>query len=158
VLSVGLGCDQATKQIARVHLEHAAPISLFYGIVELRYVENPGAFLSLGASLPEGVRRVFFQLGVPAALLALCIGMLRGALLSRRGGVGLALVMSGGFGNWLDRLFHDGAVTDFLRLGIGPIHTGIFNVADVAILAGAALLVFGMGPSGDPVPEPAEDG
>jgi signal peptidase II len=34
-------------------------------------------------------------------------------------------------------------VTDFINVGIGPLRTGIFNVADVAIMLGAALVAFG---------------
>ncbi len=34
-----------------------------------------------------------------------------------------------------------GSVIDFLNIGIGPVRTGIFNVADVAIMVGIALLL-----------------
>ena len=34
-----------------------------------------------------------------------------------------------------------GFVVDFLNVGVGPVRTGIFNVADVAIMAGAALML-----------------
>jgi signal peptidase II len=34
-----------------------------------------------------------------------------------------------------------GTVIDFLNIGIGPVRTGIFNVADVAIMAGIGLLI-----------------
>ena len=49
--------------------------------------------------------------------------------------------MGGGLGNWLDRVMHDGAVTDFVSLGLGGLRTGIFNVADLAVVAGTLLLV-----------------
>ena len=52
----------------------------------------------------------------------------------------VALLLAGGIGNLLDRLFHGGLVIDFLNMGIGPLRTGIFNVADMAIMAGFALL------------------
>ena len=47
-----------------------------------------------------------------------------------------------GSGNLIDRILHDGTVVDFLNFGIGSLRTGIFNVADVAIMGGAALLIF----------------
>jgi signal peptidase II len=53
----------------------------------------------------------------------------------------LALLCGGGLANWLDRLLNGGAVTDFVSFGVGWLRTGIFNVADVAIMAGAALLL-----------------
>ena len=53
----------------------------------------------------------------------------------------LALILAGGLGNQIDRLLFQGGVTDFLFLTLGPLHTGIFNVADMAIMAGALLLL-----------------
>jgi signal peptidase II len=54
--------------------------------------------------------------------------------------VGLALVCSGGVSNLIDRLAH-GTVIDFLNVGLGPVRTGIFNVADMAVLAGIAVFL-----------------
>ncbi len=52
-----------------------------------------------------------------------------------------SLVLSGGIGNLLDRLLHDGRVIDFMNVGIGSLRTGIFNVADVCIMIGISLVV-----------------
>lgn len=51
-------------------------------------------------------------------------------------------MLSGGLGNLLDRIMNDGRVIDFMNLGIGPLRTGIFNVADVCITIGVVLLIF----------------
>jgi signal peptidase II len=56
--------------------------------------------------------------------------------------VALALVAGGGISNLIDRLLYNGRVTDFLNVGIGSLRTGIFNVADMAIMAGALLLLW----------------
>jgi len=53
----------------------------------------------------------------------------------------LCLFAAGGASNWADRLVR-GSVVDFLNVGFGPVRTGIFNVADVAVMAGACLLLF----------------
>ena len=42
--------------------------------------------------------------------------------------------------NLLDRITY-GKVIDFMNLGLGPVRTGIFNVADMAIMLGAAIVV-----------------
>jgi signal peptidase II len=42
--------------------------------------------------------------------------------------------------NWLDRLA-SGRVVDFINIGFGPLRTGIFNVADVAIMFGSGLVI-----------------
>ena len=44
-----VGCDQATKTIAKATLPASGPVSLLHNTMTLVYVENPGAFLSLGA-------------------------------------------------------------------------------------------------------------
>jgi hypothetical protein len=51
-----------------------------------------------------------------------------------------ALIASGGFSNWIDRARFDGVVVDFMNMGLGPVRTGVFNVADIAILVGIGLL------------------
>lgn len=56
--------------------------------------------------------------------------------------VALSLICGGGIGNVLDRWICGGYVRDFLNLGIGPVRTGIFNVADAAMMAGCVLALF----------------
>ena len=55
--------------------------------------------------------------------------------------VGSALIASGGISNWIDRVRDSGVVVDFLNVGVGTLRTGIFNVADLAIVAGLAVLL-----------------
>jgi signal peptidase II len=52
----------------------------------------------------------------------------------------VALFVAGGASNLLDRILY-GTVIDFMNVGIGPLRTGIFNVADMAIMLGAGILV-----------------
>lgn len=136
-----LGCDQLTKDLARQHLAGAPPSWFAMGTVELTFAENAGGFLSLGAALPPLVRKAIFVTAVPIALALLCGSVLRQPGLARVDALAVALVAGGGLGNWIDRVWQQGVVTDFLRVEVGPLRTGIFNVADVAIMAGVALLV-----------------
>ena len=53
--------------------------------------------------------------------------------------LGLALFWAGGASNLLDRLAF-GKVVDFINVGVGPVRTGIFNVADIAIMLGVSIL------------------
>lgn len=52
----------------------------------------------------------------------------------------MALFVAGGSSNLLDRLTR-GSVIDFMNVGLGPLRTGIFNVADMAIMLGAGLVM-----------------
>jgi signal peptidase II len=70
------------------------------------------------------------------------IGMIAIAIRERLQGLallGATLFVAGGASNWIDRLAN-GRVVDFLNVGVGPVRTGIFNVADVALMGGGALL------------------
>lgn len=154
VLLFAAGCDQATKRIAIERLAGAPPVSLAGDVVRLELAANPGGFLSMGAQLPDAVRRVVFVVLVPALVLLVCALVWRAGTPAAGTMAGLGLVAGGGIGNWLDRLLRDGLVTDFLSLGVGPLRTGIFNVADVAVLLGVALLLFARS---DPRSEPASE-
>jgi signal peptidase II len=139
-----VGCDQMSKSAARVLLASGDAQSFLGDSLRLQLVENPGSFLSLGASLPEHFRFALFT----AAVAALLIGLVAASLFARRlqpwRVVALALVAGGGISNLIDRLLYNGRVTDFLNVGIGGVRTGIFNVADMAIMAGALLLLWKM--------------
>lgn len=138
-----IGCDHVAKRVAIAKLRGTPARSLLDGVVRLHYAENPGAFLSLGAELPAAVRWAVFTLG--GGLLLVALG---GLVLTRREtgwteSVAVALIVGGGLANLLDRVLRDGRVVDFVQLVFGPLHTGIFNLADVALTAGALLLLAG---------------
>lgn len=130
--------DQSTKVAARAALRHRAPLQ--YGVLTLLYAENPGAFLSLGAGLPRAARRVIFDGLVTIGLAAAVWFLFTGRVAGRGDDVALALIVGGGIGNLIDRIRFSGYVTDFLYLRAGPLHTGVFNIADMAITGGVLWL------------------
>jgi signal peptidase II len=136
-----VGCDQVSKSAARSLLASGVTESFFAGALRLQLVENPGSFLSLGASLPEPVRFILFIGAVGLLVLAILYAALFAKRLDQGRSIALALLAGGGLSNLLDRLIYAGRVTDFLNIGIGVLRTGIFNLADMAIIAGATLLV-----------------
>lgn len=136
-----VGCDQATKTAAKALLPQSGALTMLDNTITLVYTENAGAFLSLGASWPEEVRFALFTVASGLVLVVACTWLLRAPRGSHCQQLGLALLVAGGVGNLIDRLTHHGRVVDFIHLAVGPIHTGIFNVADVAITGGVLLLV-----------------
>ena len=140
ILMASAGCDQALKQVARTTLAGSPAISLVADAVRFELVSNPGSFLGLGAGLPPGLRGLIFLALVPLGLAVLCAVLLRRGLDFKHQLVGLALVAGGGLGNWLDRMLHGGAVTDFVSVGLGPVRIGVFNLADLAVILGAILV------------------
>ena len=134
-----IGCDGVTKHVASSALAGSPAVSLLADTVRLEYAENVGGFLGLGSEWPPVVRAAVFGVGNLLVLLALGAVTLR---LERSGPalVGVALFVAGGLSNVIDRL-GDGRVIDFLNVGFGPLRTGIFNVADMAIMLGAILIL-----------------
>lgn len=151
VTTLVVALDQLTKTVARAYLAPRPSISLLGNVVRLTHSENVGAFLGLGAALPPAARTLI--LGVFAALLLVAVTAYLFAApgLAQLDVVAASLLVAGGMGNLIDRALRGGRVTDFISVGIGPLRTGIFNVADVAIVVGvgwvlASLVIGGRDP------------
>jgi len=135
-----IGCDQETKRLAVESLRDARPIDLLFGTIRLLYAENTGAWGSLGAGWFPALKSIVFILLPCLALLALLIHTLRTTDRRFTTTLACALLIGGGLGNIIDRI-RSGYVVDFIYMGIGPIGTNIFNIADVAVVAGVLLLL-----------------
>ena len=135
-----IGCDRVTKHMATTMLAGKPTQSLLADTVRFVYAENEGGFLGLGSELPSIVRTGLFTLAAGLMLLVLTGVLFRSRWPLWRT-VGLTLFVAGGASNWIDRLV-GGSVVDFLNIGIGWLRTGIFNLADVAILLGVAIFLF----------------
>ena len=138
LIACSVGCDQATKAIANAAIGSGPSLSYFGDTVRLTYAENTGGFLSVGSNLPPAIRSWIFGLVPALVVLGLMVPLLRSQSLRRGEAIALALIVSGALGNLIDRLML-GAVRDFLNVGIGPLRTGIFNVADVSVMMGVVL-------------------
>jgi signal peptidase II len=133
-----VGCDQQTKSLATTNLRGHEATSLFADTVRLDYTENSGSFLGLGASLPAEWRTAIFSVGCTLGVVGLLIYVLFVPRSTPLQVLALALICAGGMGNLIDRWLC-GYVRDFLNIGIGPVRTGIFNVADATLMAGSLL-------------------
>jgi len=141
VVLTSVGCDQTAKFVAKKALEFSLPISLLGDFVRLQYVENPGILLSIGSDLPEGVRFWLFSVVAGIGSFGIFAYVLLNPKLTPRQVVAWSLLCSGGLGNLIDRIFRDGIVIDFVSVGIGEFRTAVFNVADVAVFTGVALVI-----------------
>ena len=139
LLAATAGCDRVTKHLAVTTLAGHDTHSYLADTVRLGYHENSGGFLSAGAQWSPRTRAVVFQLANGAFLFATMLVAMRYKW-SRLATIGLIMFVAGGLSNLIDRVAI-GGVIDFMNIGIGSFRTGIFNVADVAIMAGVALLL-----------------
>jgi signal peptidase II len=131
-----VGCDHASKRAAEANLAGRPPATVVPGVLDLRYAENPGIAFNLERFVPEPAR-------APALVIAAVVMLaVVGRTWVRRRGLGpgeilaWSMIAAGAVGNLVDRLAH-GHVVDFIHVHRWP----VFNVADVAIVAGAALLL-----------------
>lgn len=135
IVGVVIGVDQLTKVWAESRLGDGEVIPVLGELLQLRLVYNPGAALSIANGQTWLI--TIFVIGISIAIIRL-IPRLR----SRWWLSAMGLVLAGGIGNLIDRLFRDpgfgrGEVIDFID------YAGFFvgNVADIAIVGGAAIAI-----------------
>lgn len=144
ILGVTIVLDQITKTIAVNTLKFSPAIPFWGDFFVLRYAENTGAMLGFGSELPGYLRFWLLTVAVGLLLAVLLVYIFWNLNLTRVQTVALTLIAGGGVSNFIDRLLNDGRVVDFMHMGFGDLRTGIFNVADVFIMSGLALmLIFG---------------
>jgi signal peptidase II len=140
VTLASIAVDQVTKVFATDAFKGKPTLTYLGDTFRFQYATNDGAFLSLGGNLPPQARFWLLTVGVGALLLAITVHALRNPI-DATNLSGYALIVSGGFSNWIDRARFGGVVVDFMNMGIGSLRTGVFNVADLAILAGIGVLL-----------------
>lgn len=133
--------DQATKAVFKQILTPGEVVSFLSGSLLVLPTYNHGAFLSLGAGMSDATRNIVFVYGVLAILVGLFGWLLRSSRLGRTEVIAIACILGGGLSNLFDRCVYDGRVFDFLNVGIGQLRTGVFNVADIGIMLGVALIL-----------------
>ena len=140
VILINVGCDQVSKNLVRNSLEYHEHIPLVEDHVMLTKVENSGAFLSLGDTLPPVTKQILLFLLPSAALLIMFFWLMLHIDMQKRTLFALSCIIGGGAGNIYDRIVY-GSVTDFLYIHYGLFKTGIFNAADVSIMFGTFFLI-----------------
>jgi signal peptidase II len=109
------------------------------------YAENPGAFLGMGGGWSASTRFYVFGVFVLLGLAAMLWSILKNKI-SQSEIYAYSFILAGGIGNVIDRLTHEsGHVIDFLFIDLkfAPFaRTGVFNIADMAIVLGVFIIFF----------------
>ena len=143
IILCNIGCDQLSKHIVRKEVAYNDVIKIGLDNITLTKVENTGAFLSIGSVLPYYARLITLII-LPCLVLAGCMYyILKYRSLSRLFVIGIAFVIGGGIGNLYDRIAF-GSVTDFLHIDFVIFQTGVFNAADLSIMAGMVMILISM--------------
>jgi signal peptidase II len=129
--------DQITKITMTRLLSYGEfrPVTSFFNLV-LAY--NKGAAFSFLAT--EGGWQRYFFTAIAIAAVGFIIYLLKRHAGQRLFCWALALILGGAIGNLIDRVLY-GHVIDFLDFYVGTRHWPAFNVADMAIVGGAALFI-----------------
>jgi signal peptidase II len=143
---LGLGfiaLDQWVKVQALITLQSESfRLGGSFAWLDIALSMNAGAFLSLGAGLAPGVKQLIFIVGVAAVVCwAIWWSLAHWAKAPVRSAAVYCIAL-GGACNLIDRVFREGRVVDYVVLNLGTVHTGVFNIADVAIMAGAGVLLW----------------
>lgn len=123
--------DQGVKSWVRGEIPLYEHLPFLPGVLDLTYVQNTGAAFSL---LSSHTWVLTLLSGVVSLVLVIAIA--RKALPHWSGMLGMALLLGGAVGNFIDRLLL-GFVTDMFAVTF--VNFPVFNVADMGVVAGGVL-------------------
>ena len=146
IIAAVVALDQASKWLVILFLDREEPFVLIDGVFQLRYVENPGA--AFGSF--EDNRWIFIVISI-IGIVAMFIYLWKFRPDSKLACVALSMIIGGGMGNMVDRLFYNGTlphtlgkkvVIDFIDFCAFPdLWKWIFNLADSFVCVGAGILI-----------------
>lgn len=130
-----LAVDQITKYFIITNFEIGGTADFLNGFIDIVFVTNEG-----GAwGILQGY--TWALLSITALMMIICFALL--LKLGRNNKIvfwAISLILFGGIGNMIDRVFRDGSVIDFLHFEFWPSFP-VFNVADCAVVIGGGLLI-----------------
>ena len=129
-----VAADQLFKLLVLRFLAGGPSVMVIPGLLQLTYVENRGAAFGIFQG-----RVGLLSLVTLAVLIALAVFLERGSVRHPAGRWSFCLILAGGFGNLIDRVFR-GFVVDYLD--VSPLFSfPVFNFADCCVVCGSILLV-----------------
>ena len=146
VLTAGvIAVDQLVKWIVTRTLPYGRPVEVIGDFLRLVYVQNPNIGFSIGRSLGGRGRFVLARLLPLIVSGILLVYYLVGKDITRFQRWVLAAVLGGGLGNYVDRIFRQGEVVDFIDVKfygiLGMQRWPTFNLADSTLVVGGILLL-----------------
>lgn len=148
IIVVGIILDQLTKFLVATFMEMEQSIPLIKGFLHLTYIGNDGAAFG---TMDDPSQRWIFILISTVAIIAFTAYLYLGHAENMLYGVSIAMVISGGIGNMIDRLGFGfyvnpetgmGEVIDFIDFC--GIWNAVFNGADSFVCVGAGLLMLAL--------------
>lgn len=130
-----VAADQYTKYFISTNMALYDRKEFINGLIDITYIHNTGGAWGLFSGY------TWLLLSLTVIVMIVCITLLfKFATKSRLLFWAISLVMAGGLGNMIDRIFRGGRVVDFLHFEFWPTFP-VFNIADIAVVVGAGLLI-----------------
>lgn len=148
VILLGAALDILTKQLAKAYLRGRDPVVLIRGFLSLNYCENPG--IAFGMLADGGLGRILFMTVSSVMILGLSLYLFLGHAENKIYGFSVSLILAGGIGNMIERVYQN-YVVDFIDVllyypsfgkgGFATYDFPVFNGADSFVCVGAGLLM-----------------
>jgi signal peptidase II len=132
--------DRWTKRLVAARIGMYSHIQIIPGFFRLTHTENTGAAFSLFADSPSHWKTALLIGFSMIAMVIVSVLLWKQTRPLTMTGIALSLILGGAVGNLWDRLA-SGRVVDFLLFYVKQYQWPVFNLADSAIVVGAALLV-----------------
>lgn len=138
VIVGGIALDLITKLLVAGLMTLGQSIKLIPGVLNLTYIHNYGAAFGMLSN-----HRWIFMVISTLAIIGIGVYLFRFCKERMLLKVGLAMIVSGGLGNMVDRIFY-GYVIDMIDFCLFPFWKWIFNVADAFVCVGAGVVVLAL--------------
>jgi len=126
--------DQVSKFFIVENFQLGESETIIDGLLNFTYIHNRGAAFGILQN------QTWIFLGITVLVMVICIGMLvKKTYDSKLMFWAILVILAGGTGNMLDRIFRGGNVVDFLEFDF--IKFPIFNIADCSVVIGASLII-----------------
>jgi signal peptidase II len=141
VLAGVLTLDLTTKLLVQRYFHLYQQVDVIGEYVRLTYIYNPGA--AFGIQVGPYSREIFLVLSI-VALVALFAMYWFTPAADRVRLMAISLICGGAIGNLIDRIRSPAGVVDFIDIGVGQTRWPVFNIADMAVTAGAIILALSL--------------
>ncbi len=132
-----LAADQFVKYFVSSNLTQNVSYDFIPGFIDIIYIENDGA----AWGMLGGYTWLLISITIVVMLAGIAL-LLKWGLKDKVLFWSATLILAGGIGNMIDRIFNDGFVVDFLNFSF--IDFPVFNIADCSIVIGAGLIILSL--------------
>ncbi|MBE6536707.1 MAG: signal peptidase II [Ruminococcaceae bacterium] len=136
IIAAGIFLDQLTKWLSAKFLSKVVTVPIIKNVIHLTYVENRGAAFGMFKD-----HRWVFMITSTVMIVGLLIYLYLGFAENKLYEISIAMIISGGIGNMIDRIALK-YVIDFIDFRL--INFAVFNGADSFVCVGAGLLIFAL--------------